>query len=76
MVLGGLQDTPVVRTRSNRLSCPKGALPPWESPGKDPQMKEDRIFFRVTNLQKQQLLIHAREENLTLTDYPPPYAGR
>ena len=32
-------------------------------------MKEDRIFFRVTNLQKQQLLIHAREENLTLTDY-------
>lgn len=26
-------------------------------------------FFRVTNLQKQQLLIHAREENLTLTDY-------
>ena len=32
-------------------------------------MKEDRIFFRVTNMQKQQLLIHAREENLTLTDY-------
>ncbi|MFV0618684.1 MobC family plasmid mobilization relaxosome protein [Megasphaera sp. WILCCON 0056] len=32
-------------------------------------MKEDRIYFRVTNLQKQQLLIHAREENLTLTDY-------
>lgn len=32
-------------------------------------MKEDRIYLRVTNLQKQQLLIHAREENLTLTDY-------
>ncbi len=32
-------------------------------------MKEDRIYFRVTNMQKQQLLIHAREENLTLTDY-------
>jgi uncharacterized protein (DUF1778 family) len=48
---------------------PKGALPPWESPRKDLQMKEDRIYFRVTNMQKQQLLIHAREENLTLTDY-------
>ena len=32
-------------------------------------MKENRIYFRVTNMQKQQLLIHAREENLTLTDY-------
>ncbi len=32
-------------------------------------MKEDRIYFRVTNIQKQQLLIHAREENLTLTNY-------
>lgn len=32
-------------------------------------MKEDRIYFRVTNMQKQQLLIHAHEENLTLTDY-------
>ena len=32
-------------------------------------MKEDLIYFRVTNMQKQQLLIHAHEENLTLTDY-------
>jgi hypothetical protein len=27
MVLGGLQDKTVVRTRSNRLSCPKGRCP-------------------------------------------------
>ena len=36
-------------------------------------MKEDRIYFRVTNMQKQQLLIHAHEENLTLTDYILPH---
>lgn len=48
---------------------PKGTLPPWESPGKDLKMKDCRIYFRVTNEQKQQLLLHAKEEQQTLTSY-------
>ncbi|WP_036242136.1 plasmid mobilization protein [Megasphaera vaginalis (ex Srinivasan et al. 2021)] len=32
-------------------------------------MKNCRIYFRVTNEQKQQLILHAKEEQLTLTSY-------
>lgn len=32
-------------------------------------MKDYRIYFRVTNEQKQQLLLHAKEEQQTLTSY-------
>lgn len=32
-------------------------------------MKDCRIYFRVTNEQKQQLLLHAKEEQQTLTSY-------